>query len=113
MPNRPRVPNLRAMPGAIAYGSGEQNRPPESRLQRKVKETKAIASENGLDLRHAPLLATFEMPIWGISASPLVEGDLVIIHIGSKPNACLVAFDRKTGDAFARYIAVKLHKWTP
>ena len=53
------------MPGAIAYGSGEQNRPPESRLQRKVKETKAIASENGLDLRHAPLLATFEMPIWG------------------------------------------------
>ena len=53
------------MTGAIAYGSGEENRPPEPRLQRKIKETKAIASENGLDLRHAPLLVTFEMPLWG------------------------------------------------
>jgi hypothetical protein len=53
------------MTGAIAYGSGEQNRPPEPRLQRKIRETKAIASEYGLDLRHAPLLATFGMPIWG------------------------------------------------
>ena len=53
------------MPGAIASGSGEQNRPPESRLRRKIKETKAIASENGLDLHSAPLLATFDMPLWG------------------------------------------------
>lgn len=53
------------MPGAIAYGSGEQNRPPEPRLQRKIKETKAIASEYGLDLCHAPLLVTFDMPLWG------------------------------------------------
>jgi len=52
------------MPGAIASGSGEQNRPPESRLRRKIKETKAIASENGLDLHSAPLLATFDMPLW-------------------------------------------------
>jgi outer membrane protein assembly factor BamB len=38
-----------------------------------------------------------DMPIWGISASPLVEGDLVIVQIGGSPGACLVAFDKRTG----------------
>lgn len=37
------------------------------------------------------------MPDWGIAAAPLVEGDLVIVMLGGEPNACLVAFDRKTG----------------
>jgi len=40
----------------------------------------------------------FEMPVWGIAAAPLVEGDLVIVQIGGRPDACLVAFDRKTGE---------------
>ena len=53
------------MTGAIASGSGEDHRPPEPRLQRKIKETKEIASQNGLDLCDAPLLVTFEMPVWG------------------------------------------------
>jgi outer membrane protein assembly factor BamB len=38
-----------------------------------------------------------EMPIWGIAASPLIEGDLVIVQIGGEPSACIVAFDKKTG----------------
>ena len=38
-----------------------------------------------------------EMPVWGIAASPLIEGDLIIVQIGGKPNACLVAFDKVTG----------------
>lgn len=37
------------------------------------------------------------MPIWGIAAAPLVEGDLVILQIGGEGDYCLVAFDRKTG----------------
>ena len=37
-----------------------------------------------------------EMPIWGIAASPLVEGDLLIVQVGGE-NACLVAFDKRTG----------------
>lgn len=37
-----------------------------------------------------------EMPIWGIAASPIIDGDLVIVQIGGQ-GACLVAFDRKTG----------------
>ena len=38
------------------------------------------------------------MPIWGIAASPLVEKDLVIVQIGGEPNACLVAFDKRSGE---------------
>jgi len=37
------------------------------------------------------------MPNWGIAASPLVENDLLIVHIGGKDSACLVAFDKVTG----------------
>ena len=38
-----------------------------------------------------------KIPIWGISASPLVEADLVIVQIGGRDSACLVAFDKVTG----------------
>ncbi len=37
------------------------------------------------------------MPIWGIAASPLVEGNLVIVQIGGDGDACLVAFDKTSG----------------
>jgi outer membrane protein assembly factor BamB len=37
------------------------------------------------------------VPVWGIAAAPLVEGDLVIIQIGARDNACLMAFDKATG----------------
>ena len=70
------------MRGAIASGSGEEHRPPEPRLQRKIKETREIASQNGLDLESAPLLVTFEMPIWG---------PLVVAH----ENGGVVFLDRR------------------
>ena len=38
-----------------------------------------------------------QVPIWGLSASPLVYKDLLIVHPGGQPNACLIAFDRNTG----------------
>lgn len=37
------------------------------------------------------------MPIWGIAAAPLVEGGLVIVQIGGEGEACLVAFDKQSG----------------
>lgn len=37
------------------------------------------------------------MPIWGISCSPLIEDNLVIVQIGGEDGACIVAFDTKTG----------------
>lgn len=36
------------------------------------------------------------MPVWGLSASPLIEDELLICEVGGK-GACLVAFDRLTG----------------
>lgn len=38
-----------------------------------------------------------EMPNWGIACSPLVEGNLVIV-VASAKNACLVAFDKNSGE---------------
>ncbi|KPK44736.1 MAG: dehydrogenase, partial [Phycisphaerae bacterium SG8_4] len=37
-----------------------------------------------------------KLPIWGIAAAPLVENDLLILHIGGE-NACLVALDKTSG----------------
>ncbi|MGO8745268.1 MAG: PQQ-binding-like beta-propeller repeat protein [Thermoguttaceae bacterium] len=37
------------------------------------------------------------MPIWGIAAAPLVDGDRVIVQIGGEDGACLVAFDKQSG----------------
>ncbi len=37
------------------------------------------------------------VPVWGIACAPLVEGDLVIVQIGGRDNACLMAFDKATG----------------
>jgi outer membrane protein assembly factor BamB len=37
------------------------------------------------------------MPMWGIAASPLIENDLIIVHIGGKDNASIVAFDKVSG----------------
>ena len=37
------------------------------------------------------------MPIWGISASPLIYQDLLILHIGGRDGACVVALDKNSG----------------
>jgi len=38
-----------------------------------------------------------DKPIWGIASAPLVEGDLVIVQLGARPDACIVAWDKQTG----------------
>jgi outer membrane protein assembly factor BamB len=37
------------------------------------------------------------IPVWGIAAAPLVAGDLLIVQIGGGDDACLMAFDKMTG----------------
>jgi len=44
------------------------------------------------------IVADRRMPIWGIAAAPLIYEDLVILHIGGKDNASIVALDKKSGD---------------
>ncbi|HEY2148332.1 MAG TPA: PQQ-binding-like beta-propeller repeat protein, partial [Pirellulales bacterium] len=45
------------------------------------------------------LLAEYKirLPIWGITAAPLVEGNLLIVEIGGE-EACIVAFNKLTGE---------------
>jgi len=38
------------------------------------------------------------LPIWGLSASPLIDGDQLIALVGGKGGALLVSFDKKTGE---------------
>jgi outer membrane protein assembly factor BamB len=38
-----------------------------------------------------------KVPIWGFSASPLVYRSLVIVQVGGRDKACLVALDKVTG----------------
>lgn len=38
-----------------------------------------------------------KVPIWGLSASPVVFCSLVIVHCGAEPNGSLMAFDVETG----------------
>ena len=44
------------------------------------------------------IVADQRMPIWGIAAAPLLYEDLVILLVGGKDNASIVALDKKTGE---------------
>lgn len=46
-----------------------------------------------------------EMPIWGISAAPLVEGELLILHVGGANGASVVALDKSSGSERWRALA--------
>lgn len=39
-----------------------------------------------------------ELPIWGIAASPLIYKDTVIQQVAAGDGACIVAFDKRTGE---------------
>ncbi len=38
-----------------------------------------------------------DVPVWGITSSPLVDGNLLICLVGGVPDAKVVAFDKRTG----------------
>jgi WD40 repeat protein len=45
------------------------------------------------------------IPRYGVSAAPLLEGEVVIISAGARPNGTAIAFDRKTGTERWRALA--------
>ena len=53
------------------------------------------------------------IPVWGIASAPLIERDLVIVQIGGRANACLVAFDRRTGEEKWRALSDRCSYSTP
>lgn len=38
-----------------------------------------------------------QLPEWGFAASPLIWENLVIVHVGARPDGCFMAFDRDSG----------------
>jgi outer membrane protein assembly factor BamB len=60
----------------------------------------ALQTSSGKVLWQRDLNADYEiaMPIWGISSSPLVYEELVIVHIGAANGASVVALDRQSGE---------------
>jgi len=48
----------------------------------------------GVDLKEA---FDIQIPIWGVSAAPLIHEDLLIVQAGGRKGACLVALDKTTG----------------
>lgn len=45
------------------------------------------------------------IPEWGLAASPVIDGDRVIVVCGGEPNACVIAFDRNTGKEIWRSLS--------
>lgn len=46
------------------------------------------------------------VPVFGVSSSPLVDGDHVIFVVGGEPDALVAAFDKRTGEEVWRSIDV-------
>ena len=47
-----------------------------------------------------------QMPTWGITSAPLVDGDRLIAIVGGQPNAKVMAFDKMTGKEIWRRSSV-------
>lgn len=55
---------------------------------------------SGQVLWHRDLNSEYQiaLPVWGIAASPLIYGDLVIQQVSGADGACMVAFNKATGE---------------
>jgi outer membrane protein assembly factor BamB len=45
-----------------------------------------------------------DIPIWGVSASPIIEGDLLILQAGVLEGGCVMTFNRLTGEEVWRSV---------
>ncbi len=74
--------------GALVYALGAQGKLVAARAATgELVWTRDLVAEFGA-----------QIPEWGASASPIVEGDLLLLDVGGRPGASIVAFDKATGD---------------
>ncbi|MBW8015202.1 MAG: PQQ-binding-like beta-propeller repeat protein [Planctomycetes bacterium] len=66
-------------------------------------------AKSGEVLWHENLREVFniKMPMWGIAASPLIYGDLIITQVGGADGACVVGINKNTGKEKWRSISDK------
>ena len=46
------------------------------------------------------------VPVWGVTSAPLVDGNRLITIVGGEPDALVVAFDKQTGEELWRAVEV-------
>lgn len=88
----------------VAYGNGPRTTP--TIVEGRVFTLGAVGhlicfeADSGEVVWSKDLVADFgaRVPLWGLSASPLVFENMLIVHAGVEPNGCYLAFDRKSGD---------------
>src|SRR5262245_10664061 len=89
--------------GRLSYGNGPRAAP--TLEGRHVYTLGAVGHLHCLDDATGRVLWSKDLvaqeqarvPTWGFSASPLVFGELLIVHVGAEPDGCLLALDRRTG----------------
>ena len=59
------------------------------------------------------IVASKRMPVWGISASPLIVGSNIVFHIGGSDGACMVAIDLESGKETWRALEDRAQYCTP
>jgi outer membrane protein assembly factor BamB len=57
-----------------------------------------VASGDIVWQKHLPTDFGTEVPVWGMAAAPLVDGDQLIVLAGGKPNHMVVSLNKNTGD---------------
>jgi outer membrane protein assembly factor BamB len=90
------------------YGNGPRAMPTVH--DGKVYTLGAVGHVCCLDARDGKLLWAKDMvkdfqakiPTWGYAASPVIDGDRVLIHAGAEPGGCLMAFHRLSGQELWR-----------
>lgn len=74
-----------------------------------------LSAADGTLIWKRDLNADYEiaMPIWGIAAAPIIYQNLVIQQVGGKNGACIVAFDKLTGNEVWRALGDRAAYSTP
>jgi outer membrane protein assembly factor BamB len=89
--------------GHVSYGNGPRSTP--TVFKDRVYTLGAVghllcldASTGGI-VWSKDLVADYaaRVPLWGLSASPVVFEDLLIVHVGAQPDGCYLAFGLDTG----------------
>ena len=74
--------------GALVFALGAQGR------------LHALDAESGQEVWSRDLVDDYgaRRPTWGISTQPLIHGNLLLVNVGGRSGASIVAFDKRTGN---------------
>lgn len=89
--------------GKLDYGNGPRAAPTLD--DGRIYTLGAVGHLHCLDARDGRVLWSHDLvkdhraviPEWGLAASPVIVGDLVIVHPGLREGGCFVAYDRRDG----------------